>query len=227
MSFDPTATSIMQPYGLPCALSTEKQVMAKTSRKAAPIGIEANSEGVIQLDGVATRGMLMSGGPVVECRNVTIVPTATSVVTITAAQLVNGVIIFNEGVAATDITLPSVADLNKFLNTNLVTSAPQITNAGTFNDPRTIFRVTVISNNPTRFITPNIANPPGHTSSGYWSTSQAVAPGDRSYLALAPNAAAGAVGAGCAALAGSWDVFFIQTLGTGTDPEWVIIGSNA
>ena len=44
MSFDPTATSIMQPYGLPCALSTEKQVMAKTARKAAPIAIEATSE---------------------------------------------------------------------------------------------------------------------------------------------------------------------------------------
>lgn len=228
MSLEPTATPIMQPYGLPCVLSTEKQVMAKTPRKAAPIAIEANSESVIQLDGLATRGMLMSGGPIVECRNVTLIDAATNAVTVTPAQLVNGIFIFCQGAAPPVLTinLPSVADLNRFLNTNLVTEGAQLSVATASNTPRTCFRVTVIGNTSIQMGTPNIANPPGHNSSGYWAWQQNVAPADATITAIPANNNQIVTSSGVAGNKAPVDIFFIQTTGVSSDPEWLILCSN-
>lgn len=228
MSFDPTATPIMQPYGLPCVLSTEKQVMAKTARKAAPIALEANSEGVIQLDGLATRGMFMSGGPMIECRNVTFLSSASPGVVATPAQLVNGMIFFCEGNTppALLVDLPSVADLNKFLNVNLVTEGVQIISAQTNSSPRTVFRLTVGANTAITIRTPNIPNPPGHSSSGYWIWEQAAAPADATITAMAANTTKTIMSAGVAGNKAPVDIFFIQTTGTSSDPEWLIQCSN-
>ncbi len=225
MSLAPTSSSIMQPYGQPCALSTERQVMAKSARKAAPTALEVNSEGVIQLDGVSTRGMLMSGGPVVECRNLVVVPVNTTLYTATAAEFVNGTFLFCESTGPVTLVLPSVAELNKFVNSNLATTSPSFdVNVGASN-VRTMFRVTVICNSQLATRT-NAAAQPGYNQSGFYmssyggvdfSVSGAVAPGGNTAMINA-------------ALIGSmrcaYDLWFIQfTTGPAGLPEWLCIGA--
>lgn len=216
----------MQAYGLPCSFSTEQEVRAKTARKAAPVAVEVNSEGVIQLDGIATRGMLMTGGPSVANRTVTFARSDAAIATsLTPAQLVDGILILANGALPMLVNLPSVTALNAFVNTNLVTQAPAL--VATTNDVavRTTFKLTVITNARVDFAPP-VAQPPGHTAprSGYSRLAVPANPGDltitsidsgaftQDVISLSVNVPRMAV-----------DVYFIQITGTSADPEWLIM----
>ena len=149
MSLGPTATSVIQPYGLPSCLATEQQVAAKTARKTAPVALEVNGEGVIQADGLSTRGMTMFGGPLSITPNVTLVQADNvATVALSAAQFVDGVCLVFQGSAVTTIQFPNLADVAQFMNSRLVTTESAIAVAGTSttNSPRSSFRFRVFSN---------------------------------------------------------------------------------
>lgn len=229
MSLGPTATSVMQAYGLPCAFSTEQEVRSKTARRAAPVAVEVNSEGVLQLEGLSTRGMFMSGGPQTYERNVTLVDAATTAVTLTPAQLVDGILIIANGDGgAVTVTLPNVLAVNAFLNSNLVSGAAALAvNVGS-NAPRTVFKLTVITNIAVGFIV-NATQPAGHAvgASGFSTLNVAATGADLTItsLALPPVTRTGIITAVASTPRVAVDVYFIQTAGTGTDPEWLIVSN--
>lgn len=229
MSLGPTATSVMQAYGQPCAFSTEQEVRAKTARRVAPTALEVNSEGVIQLDGVATRGLFMPGGPIAPERTVTITANDQVNVTLGPEQLIDGVLICENGSGATTVTLPSVTSINAFLNSNLISSAPAITvGPGVVNAPRprTMFKLTVFTNAQVDFVVPGVAAP-GHALTGYQRLANPLNNGDMSLTTPALGATLGSVlvlqPAAAAMPRLVQDIYFIQTLGAGTDPEWLIM----
>lgn len=219
----------MQAYGQPCAFSTEQEVRAKTPRRVAPVAVEANSEGVIQLDGLATKGMFMSGGPQSYERTVTITGPAVTSITLTPPQLVDGVLILSDGAAATPfvVTLPNVLAVNAFVNSNLVSNASAVAvAAGTA--PRTMFKLTVITNQRVDFLV-NSTQPAGHAlgASGFQTLNLPANGTDLSIstLALPPVARTGIITQSASTPRVAVDVYFIQTAGTGTDPEWLILGN--
>lgn len=226
MSLGPTATSVIQPYGQPCAFSTEQQVLAKTPRKVAPVALEVNSEGVIQNDGLSTRGILMMGGPSTELRNVWTPPVPSHADPITADQLVNGIIIIPNATGPYQITLPTVTALNSFVNSRLVTAANAIDMVNANTAPRTCFRLTIFASVTVTIRTAGPGVPPGHAQSGFWISTQAVAPAARAITQLAPGASNTVIGPALAAIGAAIDVYFIQVPGTGTDPEWMMIGTS-
>jgi hypothetical protein len=228
MSFGPTATSIMQAYGLPCAYNGEKLVSSKQPREVAPVAVEANSEGVLQLDGLATRGMLMLGGPETSCRNTTITTAAAATVTLTADQLVDGVLIVGNGEATMVVTLPAVTAVNSFLNSRLVTQAAAVDAAIAVaqSSPRSIFKLTVITNQRVDFTVSATAQP-GHAASGYQALNL---PATATDMSVTTSIALGATRTSVITAVGSTprvavDVYFFQTTGTSADPEWMFLGN--
>lgn len=231
MSLGPTSSSIMQPYGLPCALSTEKEVRSKTARKAAPAALEVNTEGVIQLDGIATRGMFMSCGPQTYQRQVTITGVGDTGITLEPRQLVDGILIVGNGETSFAAQLPTVLAVNAYLNSNLVSSAPAATiSAATTSAPLTVFKLTVITNSRFDFNMPTLNPVPGHAAgvSGYQRLNFPPNGTDLSIVGSIP--AGGTLPIVIQAVSGTpriaVDVYFFQTAGSGTDPEWLIL-SNA
>lgn len=232
MSLGPQPTSAMASYGLPSAFSTEQEIRSKTSRRAAPVAVEVNSEGVIQLDGIATRGFFMSGGPQTYERQVTITPNNSSAITLTANQLVDGVLLVTDGAAAApfSVTLPNVLDVNAYVNSNLVSNGAAITiPVANTTSPRTMFRFTIYTNQQINFVF-NATQPAGHAvgSSGF-QTFNLVANGAGD-ATISTTFAPGGNRSGIVSQSNSLprvavDVYFIQTAGTGTDPEWLILSN--
>ncbi len=225
MSLGPTATSSMQAYGLPCAFSTEQEVRSKTARKAAPVAVEVNSEGVLQLDGLATRGMFMSGGPQTYLRNVTTVPVDGIGVVLTPAQLVDGVLLCENGTAGTAVVLPTVTALNAFLNSNLVSAAALlVTGVGQTNTPapRTMFRLTVFTNSSIDLTFPGAAAGHGGTN-GYQRYTNAANPTDAAITVPANSSTATVFAVNTSVPRLPIEIWFIQTAGSGTDPEWLVM----
>lgn len=212
----------MQPYGLPCAFSTEKEVRSKTPRRAASVAVEVNSEGVTQLDGLATRGMTMFCGPNTNERQMTVV-SANSTPVLTAPQLVDGILFVstNTDAVAADIVLPSVTSVNAFLNSNLISEASGNL-AVAASAPRTSFKCTLICQHVVNFVTP-ATTPAGHVAlqSGYSSlTIPALGAGN---ITVTPLGLSASVQVGSPAARRVYEIYFVQTLGSNPDPEWVII----
>lgn len=228
----PTASSIMQPYGGACVYSSEQDIAAKSARGSAPIALEINQDGVLQSNSLATRGQTHFGGPTLYTRYLAATPVApnagSSQITLTAAQLVNGSILICEGSAAFTITLPSVTELNSYLNEQLVTQQPAFDTAVTSTAPRTQFSFRIWSNNAVGIQFPTPA-PPGHTTSGYSYFTFTTAAD-----AIIVNAAAGSTRANFLTAPTLvtinkryTELIFIQSLGaSSTDPEWIILYSN-
>jgi hypothetical protein len=218
----------MAPYGLPSAYSTEKEVLGKTPRRVAPVAVEVNAEGVVQLDGLATRGMSMFGGPNTYQRQVTIVPPGINAVTLAANQLVDGILVVGDGGALTTVTLPSVLAVNAFVNSNLVSGAAALAfPVATATAPRTTFKLTVITNQRIDFLMPALTPVPGHAvgASGYQGLNLDVQPADMTVTTvIAPaNPRTNVITIANSTPRQAIDVYFIQTAGTGSDPEWIIL----
>jgi hypothetical protein len=230
MSFGPTLTSAFQAYGLPDAFSTEQQIAAKTVREAAPIAVEANAQGVLQLDGISTRGMAMLGGPVTCTKQVRVVASTngTTTTTLTPQEIVDGLLILMDGENTQTIAMPQVIALNQYMNQRLITAEPLIAAATSNSAPRTCFHLRIITNRAVNFFFQNVAQP-GHAGSGYSVLITPAIGADLSITTQAINTThnnvliAPSVGTTDAAVPRyTQDILFVQTAGTGTDPEWLI-----
>lgn len=230
MSFGPTATSVIQPYGQPCAYATETAVAAKQPRKSAPVALEINGEGVIQhADGLATRGMMMLGGPQTNLRQFTFIDNAGGGggITLTPAQLVDGVLVIADGNGPNfTATLPSVTALNQFLNSRLITSEAAPNLAVTSSSPRTMFSFRVITTIPFNFSTP-AGVPPGHTTSGYNVLVKTIG-ADATITNVPPTNLINIYAAASIATLprANYEILFVQTAGPSSDPEWLICFAN-
>lgn len=212
----------MQPYGLPCAFSTEQEVRSKTARKAAPVAVEVNSEGVVQLDGISTRGMLMLGGPETYCRQVTSLSDSTTTIDLSPQQLVDGFVLCLNNAQVT-LNLPNVNALNAYLNTNLVSGANAIVANATNSAPRTCFRLSVCAEANVR-VGSIAAQPAGHALgfSGYQYASFPLIAADAAIVPLALATSIPAIPLNAASKP-VVDIYFIQVANaTSSDPEWLI-----
>jgi hypothetical protein len=176
--------------------------------------------------------MFMFGGPNTYQRQVTILPNGTNAITLTPAQLVDGILVITDAGALTTVTLPSVLALNAFVNSNLVSGAAAlVVPAASATASRTTFKLTVITNQRVDFTMPALTPVPGHApgASGYaFLDLPAQATGDIAIVAtIAPGGTILDVITTSATTTPrvAVDVYFIQTAGTGTDPEWMFLSN--
>lgn len=160
-------------------------VSALSARESGSEAVEINSEGVIQQNGLSTRGMLMLGGPEVNTRNVTIITDAAF--TLTPEQMVDGIFLI-VNTALTTLTLPNPAALAQFISQRQLTvtiQPPAVLLPSLWENYFSQFKLTIVANCPV-----NIVAPAAYTSgsSAYYFTACGPSPADVGIFGL--NAAA-------------------------------------
>lgn len=201
-------------------------IQSKFSRGHPAQPVLVNAQGMCQ-GPFSTSGMTFIGGPIFQTAGYRLIDTASNTATLTAADIVDGIIVVAQGAACT-LTLPTVTELNNFIERSFVSAGTALAVATAYAGPRTRFTLRIFCNGAITFGSQNIAQP-GHAGSGYSFQIIPAAASNVSIATLAVNATrAGiipAVPAG--ATRAAIDLIFVQTAGTGADPEWLIVGANA